>query len=310
VGAVALPLTAATLGFDPLDPLAAARRPLCVQVEAVDEAGGTTTARWGVTLVRVAPALEVVQVAPASLPAPRLSDVDFFDLGSLVEVGGILNIAGLTVRNPYPDVDLIAQVIAPPVAVLADRAPIEVAEAERVGGFTPPACFEAWPGAPPPFLSLVGGEWRCAALAPLADDTERVPAGVVVTLGGATLPNGALSLRGRANAAPQSLVVALAPADASPLTRALATASEPEPSLGGAQFARVAQGPGRIATRPPGCAAPRVDCVRWSPLTRGEQLTRVATTFQTGPWRLRARFGREVTLDQPLTAPTDLEVRP
>jgi hypothetical protein len=239
-----------------------------------------------------------------------LGSIDIGRISSLLEAGEAFNIAGLTVRNPYPDVDLIAQVIAPPVAVLADRAPVEMAEAERVGGFIPPACFEAWPDAAPPFLSLVGGEWRCAALAPLADDTERVPASVVVTLGGATLPNGALSLRGRANAAPQSLVVALAPADASPLTRALATASEPEPLLGGAQFARVAQGPGRVATRPPGCAALRVDCVRWSPLTRGEQLTRVATTLQTGPWRLRARFGREVTLDQPLTAPTDREVRP
>ena len=307
--AVALSLDAAALGFDPLDPLAPARRPLCVQVEAADEVGLVTTARWGLTLVRVAPALEVVQLAPADVPAPRLSDLDALSLAPLVEAGGAVNVAALAVRNPHPNLDLIAQVVAPAVGVVAERAPIEVAQAERVGGFMLPACFEAWGGAAPPFLTIVGAEWRCAARTPLAEVVERAPGAVEVWLGGARLPSGALSLRGRVNAVAQTLVVALAPGNATAETRALAAASAPEPLLSNVAFARVVQGPGRVATRPAGCVAPSAECVRWAPLTRGERLTRVATELGPGAWRLRARFGREVTLDQPLTAPTDREVR-
>jgi hypothetical protein len=312
-GTVGLALDAAVLGFDPLALEAPATQPLCVQVEATDDAGWTGVRRVGVTLVRVAPALEVVGIAAADVEAPRLNGVDAGSVNLLVDGGDRVNVLGLSARNPYGDLDLGAELRLPPAAVETQVVELSVEGALQVGGFVPPACFDAWPrrpGAPEsePFLVREGNEWRCEALVSVGLGVSPVDAALTPYFGAAPLPMNTLLLRGRPNAAAQTLVVGLVPGAASASVRALAALGSPNAALGNVRFARVVQGPGRRVERPVGCAAPATNCLRWWTSTRGERLTRVGTDLRAAEWRFVTRYGRHVTLEQRIELPEELEL--
>jgi hypothetical protein len=312
-GSVQFALDAAVLGFDPLEVEGPATRPLCVQVDATDDAGWTGVRRVGVTLVRVAPALEVVGIAAADVEAPRLSAVDAGTLGLLVDGGDRVNVLGFSVRNPYPDLDLGAELRLPRGAVETEVTEQTVDGELQRGGFVPPACFEAWPrraGVPEsePFLVREGNEWRCEAQVVTGEGVEAIEAALTPFFGAAPLPLNTLQLRGRPNAAAQRILVGLTPGAASASARALAALSAPNAALENARFARVVQGPGRKAERPIGCAAPAADCVRWWTSTRGERLTRVGASLHPAEWRFVTRYGRHVTLEQRIELPEDLEL--
>ena len=312
-GSVQFALDADVLGFDPLEVEGPATRPLCVQVDATDDAGWTGVRRVGVTLVRVAPALEVVGIGPRQVEAPRLSAVDAGSLGLLVNGGERVNVLGVHVRNPYADLDLGAEFRLPQAAVENEVVALNVDGARQVGGFVPPACFDVWPrraGVPEsePFLVREGNEWRCEALVADGAGAQSVDAGLTPFFGADPLPLNTLLLRGRPNAVAQTVIVGLTPGVASASARALSGLSAPNAALGGARFARVLQGPGRRVERPNGCVAPATDCLRWWISTRGERLTRVGTDLRPLEWRFVSRYGRHVMLEQRIELPEDLEL--
>jgi hypothetical protein len=266
-----------------------------------------------VTLVRVAPALEVVGIGPRQVEAPRLSDLDINDLSQLVNGGGLVNDLGFSVRNPHVDLDLGAEFRLPRAAVENEVAALNADGALQLGGFVPPACFDAWPrrpGAPDsePFLVREGNEWRCEALVADGAGAQAVEAALTPFFGADPLPLNTLLLRGRPNAVAQTLIVGLTPGAASASARALSGLSAPNAALGGARFARVLQGPGRRVERPMECVAPATNCLRWWTSTRGERLTRVGTDLRPAEWRFVARYGRHVTLEQRIELPEDREV--
>jgi hypothetical protein len=267
----------------------------------------------GVTLVRVAPALEVVGIAAADVEAPRLSDIDVNDLGQLLDGGDRVNVLGLSVRNPHADLDLGAEFRLPGATVETEVVPRTIDGERQVGGFVPPGCFDAWPrraGDPEsePFLVREGNEWRCEALLSVGEGVRAADASLTPFFGAAPLPMNTLLMRGRPNAAAQTLVVGLTSGAASASARALAGLSAPNAALGDARFARVVQGPGRRVERPNGCAVPATNCLRWWTSTRGERLTRVATDLRPAEWRFVVRYGRHVTLEQRIELPEDREL--
>jgi hypothetical protein len=305
-----LPLDAETLGFDPLDPLGPARVPVCLEVTLADAAGNAVARTFDVEALRVAPVVEWGAVDSRAIRAPRLADVDAVTSTRLLSAGDeAIGVAAWQFRNPYADLAVAVELRLPDPAVEAAARGVEVWSMPHFVGFDPPACAAAFDArlevpATWPFLRGNAGAWVCEPMIDLPA-TWRVPGSLALAFdAGPYGENLVFELRRGADVG-RVLTVGLRPG---PTPAPLAALLDPAglPALEDRPHAAVVQGPGRTAGPTLDCAAP--PCAAWYELTRGRQLTGVATDLGGERWAVVLKYGRFVELVLPTAGPGDFDI--